>query len=172
MWLVGELRSDHAGETGAVWIYRGILSVSKNRSVRDFAERHLVTEQGHLREIEALLPHAHRSRLLPIWRVAGFITGVLPAFAGSRAIFHTIEAVEKFVDVHYEEQITRLGPNKHLPQSLAAVRAVLVGCREDEIDHYNEARKFAISRPGPVGRLWCALVALGSQLAVACARRI
>ena len=171
-WLVGDLRSDHAGETGAVWIYRGILSVSFNRSVREFAERHLVSERRHLREIEVLLPPAHRSRLLPIWRVAGFITGALPALAGSRTVFHTVEAVEAFVDTHYAAQIRKIGPNEGPHKSLAAIRAILVDCRGDEIDHFNEARKLAISRPGPVGRLWCALVALGSQLAVACARRI
>ncbi|MGB1140885.1 MAG: demethoxyubiquinone hydroxylase family protein, partial [Halioglobus sp.] len=27
-WLQAELRSDHAGETGAVYIYRGILAIS------------------------------------------------------------------------------------------------------------------------------------------------
>jgi demethoxyubiquinone hydroxylase (CLK1/Coq7/Cat5 family) len=26
-WLVADLRSDQAGETGAVWIYRGVLAV-------------------------------------------------------------------------------------------------------------------------------------------------
>ena len=29
-WLIGELRSDHAGETGAVMIYRGILAFCKD----------------------------------------------------------------------------------------------------------------------------------------------
>ena len=171
-WLIRDLRSDHAGETGAVWIYQGILLVSSNRSVRDFAERHLISERRHLREIEALLPLAHRSRLLPIWRVAGFITGALPALAGARSVFHTVEAVEEFVDSHYAAQIQKLGPNGDSRQSLNVIRAILIDCRGDEIDHFNEARKLAISRPGPVGRLWCALVALGSQLAVACARRI
>ena len=36
-WLLGELRSDQAGETGAVAIYRGILWVSKDASIRRFA---------------------------------------------------------------------------------------------------------------------------------------
>lgn len=45
---VGDLRSDHAGELGAVWIYRGVLAVSTNSGVREFASRHRVTEQSHL----------------------------------------------------------------------------------------------------------------------------
>ena len=43
--LAGDLRSDQAGETGAVWIYRGLLAVSRDAGVREFAQRHLVTEK-------------------------------------------------------------------------------------------------------------------------------
>jgi ubiquinone biosynthesis monooxygenase Coq7 len=76
------------------------MSVSKNQSVRNFVERHLFTETRHLREIEGLLATAQRYRLLPIWRIAGFITGALPSLANSKAVFYTIEVVEKFVDTH------------------------------------------------------------------------
>ena len=61
-WLERELRSDHAGETGAVSIYRGVLAVSKDVVVRDFARRHLETEAVHLALMEEILPPAHRSR--------------------------------------------------------------------------------------------------------------
>ena len=87
--LVGDLRSDHAGETGAVWIYRGLLAVSRDAGVREFAKRHLATEQGHLDKVEAVLPWPQRSRLLPGWRVAGFMTGALPALLGPRAVYAT-----------------------------------------------------------------------------------
>ena len=43
--LGAELRSDHAGETGAVAIYRGILAITRNPELRTFAEHHLATEQ-------------------------------------------------------------------------------------------------------------------------------
>lgn len=46
--LIGELRSDHAGETGVVWIDRGSLAVSRDPVAREFAQRHLLaTEQRH-----------------------------------------------------------------------------------------------------------------------------
>ena len=35
--LVGELRSDHAGESGAVWIYHGVLAIARDAGVCDFA---------------------------------------------------------------------------------------------------------------------------------------
>ena len=83
-WLIGELRSDHAGETGAVMIYRGILAFCKDPAIRDFAERHGATEQGHLDLLNALLPPEAHSKLLPIWRIAGWMTGAIPALFGPR----------------------------------------------------------------------------------------
>jgi demethoxyubiquinone hydroxylase (CLK1/Coq7/Cat5 family) len=67
--LVGDLRSDHAGETGAVAIYIGILAVSRDLEIRHFATAHLATEREHLAHFEALLPAGQRSALLPLWRV-------------------------------------------------------------------------------------------------------
>ena len=106
-WLQQELRSDHAGEVGAVMIYRGVLASSRDSSVRQFAEAHLCTEQKHLKLMEDIVPAASRTRLLPVWRLMGWLTGALPALFGSRAVFATIEAVETFVDHHYEQQIVR-----------------------------------------------------------------
>ena len=171
-WLVGELRSDHAGETGAVWIYRGILFVSREPRVRTFAEHHLETEMRHLREVEALLRPEDRSRLIGLWRIAGFVTGALPALFGARAVFHTIEAVETFVDAHYQQQIDRLQPLDVLTRDLAAVRAVLVECQADEVAHRDEAAHNAASPPGIFARTWCAIVAFGSGAAVSMARKI
>ena len=50
------LRSDHAGEVGAVYIYRGILKIAKDPELVNFSKRHLKTEESHLQKIEAVLP--------------------------------------------------------------------------------------------------------------------
>lgn len=167
-WLLGELRSDHAGETGAVLIYRGILAVSRDPAVRAFAERHKATEQGHLDLLERMLPPRHRSRLLPVWRVAGFLTGFLPALFGPRAVFATIDAVESFVDHHYQAQIDRLDAEAILP----GVRALLEHCRLEEVHHRDEARELAPPPAGPVLRGWAWLVGAGSKAAVGAAKRL
>jgi ubiquinone biosynthesis monooxygenase Coq7 len=98
--LIGDLRSDHAGETSAVAIYLGILAVSRDPKIRAFAQEHLATEREHIARMEALLRPGQRSVLLPLWRVAGWLTGFLPALAGPRAVYATIDAVETFVDHH------------------------------------------------------------------------
>ena len=105
--VLADLRTDHAGETGAVFIYRGVLCFS-HPVLRAFATRHLEAEQQHLRLMERWLPDRHRSRLLSIWRIAGWLAGALPALAGPRAVYATVAAVETFVDRHYGEQVLRL----------------------------------------------------------------
>lgn len=166
-----ELRSDHAGETGAICIYRGIAAVAAWRQDGEllaFARRHGDSEAEHLRLIEMWLPPARRSRLLVPWRIAGWLTGVLPALFGRRSVYATIAAVETFVDQHYQQQIEHLrrhgGPDGLLP--------VLLRCQADERHHRDEAAALA-GTPIPVAlRAWCAVVGSGSAAAVVVARRI
>jgi ubiquinone biosynthesis monooxygenase Coq7 len=149
-------------------IYRGILAGSSDPAVRDFARGHLRTELRHLAIVEAMLPPAQRSLLLPLWRVAGWLTGFLPAVVGAGAVYATIDAVETFVDRHYEEQIVKL-PSTGLAGSL---RNVLLACQADEVHHRDEARALRKGTDGTVLRLWTWLVGIGSKSAVAAARRI
>ena len=167
-WLVGELRSDHAGETGAVLIYAGILATCRDADILAFAQRHKATEQEHLDLIETVLPPGQRSRLLPIWRVAGWLTGALPGLFGARAVYATIDAVETFVDHHYRQQIDRLDAEHSFP----AIRAMLERCRTDEVHHRDEARAATGGPAGIVMRLWGRMVRTGSETAVAAARRV
>ena len=166
-WLVCDLRSDHAGETGAIAIYRGILAISQNNETRSFAEAHLQTEQQHLELIETILPRNARSALLPLWRLSGFLTGAIPAFFGAKAVVATIEAVETFVDRHYAGQVERLSQEDAHSELLA----LLERCRLDEVHHRDEARQSLESEPGAFLRGWCWLVGAGSAAAVAMARR-
>lgn len=173
--LRAELRSDHAGETGAVWIYRGVLSFARDEALRSFARRHLATEQAHLALITPLLPWPQRSRLLPAWRLAGWLTGALPALAGPRSVYATIAAVETFVDRHYQQQIDRIDALPAAEREAAGpLREVLQRCQADECAHRDEARGQGADLPAPGALLsaWCALVGRGSALAVALARRI
>jgi len=85
-WLIGELRSDQAGETGAVQIYKGALYALnqklKNKEPTEyethllqFCKCHSETEQSHLDAINAVLPHQHYTKLLTLWEFFGFTLG-------------------------------------------------------------------------------------------------
>ena len=167
-WLLSALRTDHAGETGAVWIYRGILSASRDKKVIEFATRHLETEQEHLKLLESALDAANRSRLLPLWRLAGFIIGAVPALIGPSFVWATIEAVETFVVDHYEKQIEILSASDEQANILELLRK----CSADEAEHCHEAQSLQNETQSPLTRLWCRTVSLGSLLAVKLSARV
>ena len=166
-WLDAELRSDHAGETGAVAIYSGILKVTRDPELIAFALEHRETEMGHLALIEEVVPVAGRSRLLLAWRMAGFATGFLPTLFGKKAVYATIDAVETFVELHYSAQVDRLATC----EDRAELKSILVRCRDDEIEHRNQARERAGKTFGFFLNAWCCLVRIGSAGAVAVARK-
>jgi ubiquinone biosynthesis monooxygenase Coq7 len=93
---------------------------------------------------------------------------MLPALIGPRAVYATIEAVETFVDHHYEEQVQKLpahGPG-------GALRALLMACQADEVAHRDEAKAAGNAAPGRLTQAWQWLVGTGSALAVKAARRV
>ena len=170
-YLEQELRSDHAGETGAVYIYKGIIAVArllKDQELIDFAQRHGSTEAEHLELIELVLEKKYRSHLLVPWRIAGWLTGAIPALFGRKAVYATIDAVETFVERHYQHQIDSLekqGSNEELLE-------LLLRCQADEIAHKNEARMKTLAPTSRALRLWCTLVGSGSAKAVLLARQL
>lgn len=167
--VASRLRTDHAGEVGAVHIYRGVLAVTRDPALRRFALCHLATEQEHLARVGAWLPARERSHLLPLWRVAGWLTGALPALAGPRAVYITVEAVETFVEQHYAEQMAYLAPR---PQWVL-LRQTLGDCMLDEVHHREEAAAASgQSHRGHLARAWCALIDAGSRIAVRICRHI
>ena len=165
--LVAELRSDHAGETGAVYIYKGILAGTKLASLREFAAEHLRTEQRHLDFFDSWLRPQDKSVFIILWRLAGWCLGFISALAGPNAVFASIDVVERFVVQHYQQQIATLQAHSQWPE----VAAVLQSFMHDEAAHREDAANRAEPQAGPILQLWLFMVEHGSALAVAVARR-
>jgi len=153
-----------------VYIYHGIAAVARRRNDAEllaFAKLHGETEAEHLALMEAWLPRTRRSHLLGLWRIAGWLTGALPALISRHAVYATIVAVETFVDQHYQQQIDFLqqhgGPEGLLP--------LLLRCQADECHHRDEAAALTSATYSCAMQIWCYLVSLGSASAVALARR-
>jgi len=160
-----EMRSNHAGELGAVWIYRGVLAVARDPALRAFAEEHGRTEAAHLAFFENGLPSAGKTRLAPLWRLMGFGLGCLPALLSPRAVYQTIAAVESFVDRHYGDQLAALSGQ----EAFEPLAAVLDYFFAEDCAHRDQARA---KGPGSAGGLWAAVVFQGSVLGAAVAKRI
>ena len=163
------LRSDHAGEVGAVYIYKGILSIAKDPALVEFSNRHLETEKELLRKIEQILSPSKRSKLVGIWKIAGYLLGLLPSLFGPRIVFATIEAVESFVEDHYEEQLKYLRAQDDPDEVLINL---LQSCQDDEIEHKNESAIKKRSTPGFLLNFWMKIVGWGSSSAVKVAKII
>ena len=198
--MVASLRSDHAGETGAVWIYRSMRWFTRDKDLQRLLESHMKQEQVHLDAMNRILPWRFRSRLLALWVLAGILTGSIPGLLGRRWMLGTIVAVERFVDVHYLEQIEVLRSDAskrsldtaNQPDCSGALQcgigsakaaavfapypdllSMLEAFRHDELDHRDDA----IAGLGPTEdsllfRFWCALVGQGSAVAVRIAKLI
>lgn len=163
------LRSDHAGEVGAVYIYRGILSIAKDPELIEFSTRHLATEKEHLRKIEEILPSNKRSKLVGLWKIAGYLLGFLPTLISSKIVFATIEAVEAFVEEHYEDQLKYL---RAQPEPDTTLIDLLQSCQDDEVEHKIESAHKKQLTPGFFLKIWVKIVSSGSSFAVKVAKVI
>ena len=133
------LRVDHAGELGAVHIYRGQRAVlgaapGKERIAGQLAEME-GHEAEHLARFDKLLTE-HRVRptaLTPFWRVAGFALGAGTALLGEKAAHACTEAVETVIEGHYAGQIAELSERE--PE----LAAELTRFRDEELAHRDQA---------------------------------
>ena len=161
-----DLRSDHAGEHGAVAIYRGMLTVTRDPGLKRFARRHLLAESRHLRFFERFLPPEGKSRLLPVWWLAGWLLGAGSAVLGPRAAYATIAAVERFVEDHYNEQINAMRDRPGLGELVE----ILTRFCADEVHHRDDALASIPAGESRLARFWGRVVDGGSRVGVAIAR--
>lgn len=190
-WLVGELRSDQAGETGAVEIYKGATyalhqkfrnkePTQYEKDLLEFCQCHSQTEQSHLDAINKLLPTEHYTKLLPLWRIFGFSLGYVSTRFCSRGMYLTTDAVESFVEEHYDYQIERLSKELQSGEVSGAefenLLTILKWARDDEVHHKEEAQQKHAEGPFmwiPIlETVWQKIVFYGSQGAAAVAKKI
>ncbi len=124
--ISGLLRVNHAGEYGAVRIYKGQIAANKDASAKPVLKHMLEQEEQHLKSFQELL-NQHRVRpslLTPLWHAGGFAMGYATAKMGTANAYACTEAVENTIDQHYSEQINELkdSPHKDLNDLLEKLR--------------------------------------------------
>lgn len=106
------LRVDHAGEYGAVQIYRGQMAALKNASSQkeSYTEiKHMAAQESvHLNHFNQLLPkrNIRPSAISPLWRIGGFMMGAMTALTSKENAMACTESVETVIGEHYNEQIS------------------------------------------------------------------
>ena len=165
------LRVDHAGELGAVHIYRGQRAVFAAAPAHGRTEEALAEmeahEQVHLDRFDALL-NAHKVRptlMAPLWRVAGFALGAGTALLGEKAAHACTEAVENVIEQHYAGQIEEL---KTRDPELAAE---LSQFRDDELGHRDRAIEEG-AREAPGYALLSAVITAGCKASIKISEKV
>jgi len=165
------LRVDHAGEYGAVQIYKAQRAVFEGLHGKEGVTRDLTEMQGHeavhKARFDALL-NEHRVRptaLLPLWHVAAVGLGVGTALMGEKAAHACTEAVESVIEKHYADQIVELADRE------PALAAELSRFRDEELAHHDHAIEHG-SREAPGYRLLSAVIKAGCRVAIKVSERI
>jgi ubiquinone biosynthesis monooxygenase Coq7 len=169
--LAEMIRVDHAGEYGAVQIYRGQRAVFDRIEGKAHAARLIAEmeegEQEHLATFDRLIAErqVRPTLMAPVWRVAGFGLGAATALLGEKAAHACTEAVEDVIEEHYGQQGEELrGVDNEL-------KHIVDRFREEEIAHKETAiSEGARSAPGyPV---LSAVIKFGCRAAIRISEKI
>lgn len=165
------LRVDHAGELGAVHIYRGQRAVldaapGKQAIAADLAEME-GHEAEHLKRFDALLTErgVRPTLLAPVWRAAGFALGAGTALMGEKAAHACTEAVESVIEQHYAHQIAELEARE--PE----LAAELSKFRDEELAHHDHAVEHG-ARDAPGYGLLSAVIRAGCRAAIKISQKV
>lgn len=159
------LRVDHAGEYGAVQIYRGQAAVfralpHKAETARLVADME-AGEARHLETFDRLLTEraVRPTFLAPLWNVAGFALGAASALMGEKAAMACTAAVEDVIERHYAAQAREVAAVD------PALAETLTAFRDDEIGHKTTAEENGAD-DAPGLSLMKAAIRAGCRLAI------
>jgi ubiquinone biosynthesis monooxygenase Coq7 len=145
---------DHAGEVGAVEIYKAQIKALKYRKYTQeeyaTALEMLDGEMEHLDYFCQLIKshHFQPTIFLPIWTILARFMGFTTAILGSKHAHTCTQAVEDVIEKHYAEQILKLTAYLEVLSELERVKIQSVidkitQFRLEEMEHAQTAMKFA-----------------------------
>jgi len=162
------VRVDQAGEFGATRIYAGQRAVMGDRGPVASAIAHMAEqEERHRLKFDAIIAErgVRPTALAPLWSAAGFALGAATALMGPRAAMACTAAVETEIDLHYGQQLDRLGGSD------PALSATIAEFQAEEVEHKAEAiargAEEALGYP-----LLSAAIRLGCRVAIRLSERI
>lgn len=131
------MKVDHAGEHGAICVYRAQRWFARWRAPEMVSEigEFLAHERGHRAQFGAELQRRNRRRCRSyFWcGVGGFVLGAATGLAGRQAIAATTVAIERVVLRHMHEQVRALDGIDE--QATATLRRIIA----EEQEHHDVA---------------------------------
>jgi len=157
------IKVDHAGEHGAVSIYRAQRWVARWRapSILEEIDEFIAHEQRHRALFAAELKRrgVRRCRSFHLCGFGGLVLGLVTGLLGRRAIALTTEAVESVVLKHLDHQLAALSTAD--PQAAAVIRQIV----SDEQEHHDRSAA-RLSQPRPLDRILAPAVRGGTEAVI------
>ena len=131
------LKVNHAGEYGAIRIYRAQIWVARWRCVDvvPFLEETLAHEINHCSMFRSAMPErgARPCRVMALWGNGGYVLGFLTALAGRQGIWICTAAVEAAVHQHLQDQLFFLAGRD------IELHSLILAIQDEELLHLNHA---------------------------------
>lgn len=131
------IKVNHAGEYGAIRIYRAQIAVAKRLWVDlvPHLEHMLQHEVEHCSAFRQAMPSrmARPCRIMSLWGIGGSVLGLVTALMGRQTIWVCTAAVESAVHRHLDDQLHFL---KNRDREL---HAAILSIREEELSHLRTA---------------------------------
>jgi len=163
------LRVNHAGEYGAVRIYKGQLAVLGEKKGAGPVIRHMLEqEKEHLETFDKLVAdrRVRPTAMLPFWHLAGFALGAGTALLGEKAAMACTVAVEEVIDEHYAGQVEHLEG-----EGEDNLRNTFEKFREDEVAHRDTGLDHG-AEGAPGYELLTGAIKAGSRIAIWLSTRV
>lgn len=161
------IRVDHAGEYGAVRIYKGQMAVLGGTASADVIRHMAEQEDRHLAAFDRLVAEnqVRPTALLPLWHVAGYVLGAGTALLGERAAMACTVAVEDVIVDHYGRQL------ETLDESEVELRTTVREFQAEEAEHKEMGLSHGAEQ-APGYEVLSGVVKAGSRLAIWLSERI
>lgn len=135
------LKVNHAGEYGAIAIYRAQLFMAKlfYKDLVPFLSETLEHEISHCQQFRNAMPNrnARPCKAMWLWSLGGYLLGIVTSLAGRNAIMICTASVERSVHRHLEEQLLFLKDKDR------ELYALIQHIQKEEIAHLQYAEHHA-----------------------------
>ena len=157
------LKVNHAGEHGAIRIYRAQIWIARWRcpDVVPFLQETLAHEVNHCALFRAAMPPrgTRPCRVMSLWGNGGYVLGVLTALMDRQGIWICTAAVEAAVHRHLEDQLFFL--RERDPELHDLIKSIQL----EELSHLHHAED-NITQDGFPARLLNRIVTVSTDLAI------
>jgi len=149
------LKVNHAGEHGAIRIYRAQAWVARRLypDVVAFLEETLAHEVRHCAVFRAAMPErgARPCRVMSLWGNGGLALGLVSSLLGRQGIWICTAAVESAVHRHLEDQL------RFLRDRDDDLCSLILSIQDEEVAHLQHAQQRIVTQ-APWARLLSALI--------------